>query len=547
MEKKSKEVDVTRELQMNLLEREIDHLKWTQTVSTYVHDANVTELKAQVDGTKCAFGKWFYGDERERTVQAMPELRPLLNQIDEPHKKLHATAAAIVRLRAEGKNAEAQKIFETESIAQLKIVQDLLGEMRKQSALKSEAISHMILADARMSRTVILGAAMVSILMGLLVSIAVIRAISRPLTTTVKYADEVRAGNLDAEISVNQQDEVGTLALAIREMVKVLQRKIAEADQKSAEAATQARKAEEAMRQAAESEAHNVNLMKEMLEISTDAGDIAKRLSDSADELSAQVEQVSRGTAVQKERMGETAIAMQQMSASVEDVAKSAQGASESASETLDKASEGFKVVQESVAAIGEVNSLSRTLRENMQALGQQTQAIGQVMTVISDIADQTNLLALNAAIEAARAGDAGRGFAVVADEVRKLAEKTMGATNEVGSIIGSIQQSARANLESMDHAALAVNTATELSTRSGSSLQEIVRLATSSSSQVESIAAAARQQSAASEQITRAIEEVSQVTAEASAGMQQSERAVHELAGMAGDLKRLIERLNAH
>ena len=92
-------------------------------------------------------------------------------------------------------------------------------------------------------------------------------------------------------------------------------------------------------------------------------------------------------------------------------------------------------------------------LRRSMDELGTEAEGVGRVVEVISDIADQTNLLALNAAIEAARAGDAGRGFAVVADEVRKLAERTMAATQEVTHSIGSIQQSAKANIKGTEKA----------------------------------------------------------------------------------------------
>jgi methyl-accepting chemotaxis protein len=67
---------------------------------------------------------------------------------------------------------------------------------------------------------------------------------------------------------------------------------------------------------------------------------------------------------------------------------------------------------------------------------------IGDVVMLIRDIAEQTNLLALNATIEAARAGDAGRGFAVVAAEVKALATQTAGATEDIGTQVGAIQNS---------------------------------------------------------------------------------------------------------
>ena len=275
-----------------------------------------------------------------------------------------------------------------------------------------------------------------------------------------------------------------------------------------------------------------------------DASNISDRVAAASEQLSAQVEQISRGAEMQRDRVGSTATAMEEMNATVLEVARNAGQASEQSEMTRHKAEEGAVLVNNVVKSINQVNTVAANLQENMQGLGKQAESIGGVMNVISDIADQTNLLALNAAIEAARAGEAGRGFAVVADEVRKLAEKTMQATQEVGSNIRAIQQSAQLNINEVGNAVKNINDATGLANSSGSALKEIVDLAAGNSSVVASIATAAEQQSATSEEINRAIEEINRIVSETSEGMVQSSAAVQELSGMAQDLRRIMEQL---
>ncbi|MNJ23077.1 Methyl-accepting chemotaxis protein CtpL [compost metagenome] len=127
------------------------------------------------------------------------------------------------------------------------------------------------------------------------------------------------------------------------------------------------------------------------------------------------------------------------------------------ASQAADASRDAGRAVEQGQAVIGQSLTGLRALVDEVQGnaqmieqLAEESATIGGVLTVIRSIAEQTNLLALNAAIEAARAGEMGRGFAVVAEEVRSLAQRTTGATGEIQTLIGRLQQAARESVEGM-------------------------------------------------------------------------------------------------
>ncbi|WP_419781763.1 methyl-accepting chemotaxis protein [Maridesulfovibrio sp.] len=369
--------------------------------------------------------------------------------------------------------------------------------------------------------------------------------IFKPLGKGVEFAAAVAEGDLDKTLDVQRNDEVGVLAEALRTMVGKLKEMIRDTEDKSRLAEEEAGRARAAMAEAEEARERADRATREgILQAASQIEDVVDRIASGTEELAAQADEINNSTDIQRERMTETATSMEQMNASVLEVARNSGEAASNAVSTQEAADNGTDLVNRVIESVGMVQQQTQTMKQDLTSLGDQADSIGAIMDVINDIADQTNLLALNAAIEAARAGEAGRGFAVVADEVRKLAEKTIGATQQVGESISAIQVAARKSIQSMDNAAETVDESTELAASSGEVLESILSYARENAEQIQSIATAAEEQSAASEEINQAVDEVSRISSETSESMAQSAVAIDELAEMTSELSKIVDRL---
>lgn len=372
--------------------------------------------------------------------------------------------------------------------------------------------------------------------------IVILRGITNPLSSTVRYANTIAKGDLDAVLSYEQKDEFGELITALNNMVTMLKKLVAQAedmknqaDEKTLQAEHALREAEIANQQAEEAKKQGIAEAAERL------SSVVTHVNDSAENLQQLVDHASDGLSTQNSRLGETAVSMEQMHATVFDVAQNAASTSKHTTTAKDIANEGAGTVHEVMKGITSVQDNFNVMQTGLDELNNLADGIGEVMGVITDIADQTNLLALNAAIEAARAGEAGRGFAVVADEVRKLAEKTMHATKEVGDAVNAIQSGTQTTVRSMHTTKEAVLEVTSLADKAEQNLNDIVSIVQASNEQVASIAAASEEQSTASEEINHAVSDVSRVSNEVSDAMQNARAALSTLSAQATNLQEVI------
>ena len=392
----------------------------------------------------------------------------------------------------------------------------------------------------------------IALLVGLIIFL-VARSIAGALREGAHFVGRVAEGHFEIdetqrrslEKSAARTDEIGALARGVGAMVENLKQLFADSEQKTREAHAATEEARQAMREAEEARKAAEGARREgMLSAAGQLEEVAAVLSSASTQLSAQIEQSDRGAAESATRLSEAATAMNEMNATVQEVARNADSASSASAETKQKAEAGAQVVGKAVQSIDQVHQMSLALKDDMVQLNEHAQDITRIMGVISDIADQTNLLALNAAIEAARAGEAGRGFAVVADEVRKLAEKTMASTNDVGNAIKAIQESTAKSMTGVDNAVERIGEATELASRSGAALEEIVATVEATADQVNAIATASEEQSAASEEINQSIVQVNDMSRQTAEAMAEAAKAVSDLAAQAQGLTTLIQEL---
>ena len=334
--------------------------------------------------------------------------------------------------------------------------------------------------------------------------------IAGPIVRAVAFARRISRGELGIDLDINQSDEIGTLADALRDMLDSLQYKarclesVANGD----------------LTIDVDLASEDDGLGKSLVRMVDGLNEILYQVQTASDQVGAGAEQIAGSSQSLSTGATESASSLEEISASMNEIAGQTRQANTNVIEAQKLSGQAALDAKSGQGTMVE-------LEEAMQSISESSATTRKIVKVIDDIAFQINLLALNANVEAARAGKYGKGFAVVADEVRNLAARSAEAVKETTAIV--------------DESVAAIDRGGTLTASTASQFEAIVVGATKVADVLEEVVAASNEQQLGIEQIEQGLTRVDQVTQSNTAEAEESAAASEQLSGQAGELANIV------
>ncbi|MCE8022139.1 PAS domain-containing protein [Halomonas sp. MCCC 1A11036] len=296
----------------------------------------------------------------------------------------------------------------------------------------------------------------------LVISVWIMRAITRPVRRAADFTLQIASGNLAVTTPKQTRDEIGALL-------------------------------------------GSLDTMRKSLYVTTES------VQRGIDVVTPATRSIARGNEDLSSRTEQQAASLQQTASSMEEMTATVQ-------QNTDNARQASGLALDNASRVRDTGELMQGVVQTMERITAGAEKMKDIINVIDSIAFQTNILALNASVEAARAGEQGRGFAVVAGEVRNLAGRSADAAREIRQLIDGSASEIHEGASQVQRAENAMAEVVTASQRVNDIMGEITAASEEQSSGIGQITQAITEM----DQVTQQNAERVQQSAQAAADLQQ-------------------------
>ena len=298
----------------------------------------------------------------------------------------HTARTALVQARDYGLTQRIHEVYTTQFLPASQALLAALGELTQAQRQSIDAAAIQVANWSWTARLSLLAFGALSLVLGTLLALWLVRSITRPITLASDTANRVAGLDLRHDIQGHDRDETGQMLHALAVMQTALRH-------------------------------------------------LAQQVRASVYSLHTASTDMASGNAHLSDRTEEAAASLQETAAALEHVKRALNTSAQTARHTEARAAEAATLAHQGQEVVTQVV-------QTMHEISHSAHKIADITGMIDSLAFQTNILALNAAVEAARAGEQGRGFAVVASEVRTLANRSAEAARQIKVLIAtSVQQ----------------------------------------------------------------------------------------------------------
>jgi methyl-accepting chemotaxis protein len=281
-------------------------LNLSDAAAVAVDDKEVLSALSDIHATLDQADKLFYSQQGIAFVAAIREALPAYEkcyQLLTERVNANDAAGALAALAAA--NTAGRPLFQ--AVDGLRQLAQALGKEKFQ--VNQEQFHN--------ARFLLLAAATIGLLSGIVLAIFIARGLSIPLRMTAVSLEQLAAGDLTASVEVRTTEEVGRMAGAFNTALEKLRSTLQDVAESAANSDTSSR------------------------------------------ELAAAAEEISKGAQQQAASLEETTATLEQITAAVRQSADNARQASQLATGSRESAEKGQEVVSSAIAAMAEINTAS--------------------------------------------------------------------------------------------------------------------------------------------------------------------------------------------